>query len=59
MRKKHIFIMLLMALPMLLLTSCLKNQEDLFQESSSARMENYLNTYEALLKSSEYGWAFE
>ncbi|MBP5277854.1 MAG: DUF4302 domain-containing protein [Prevotella sp.] len=59
MRKKHIYIMLLMALPMLLLTSCLKNQEDLFQESSSARMENYLNTYEALLKSSEYGWAFE
>ncbi len=59
MRKKHIYIMLLMTLPMLLLTSCLKNQEDLFTESSSARMSNYLDSYSKLLKSSEYGWAFD
>lgn len=59
MRKKHIYIMFLMTLPMLLLTSCLKNQEDLFEDSSSARMFNYLDKYAKLLKGAEYGWAFE
>lgn len=48
-----------MAMPLLLATSCLKNQEDLFEDSSSARMSNYLETYSALLKSAENGWGFE
>ena len=59
MRKKHILITILMALPLLLTTSCLKDQEDLFDESSSARMANYLNSYAELLQSSQYGWSLD
>lgn len=59
MKKKHILITFLMALPLLLTTSCLKDQEDLFDESSSARMANYLKSYNDLLKSAENGWAME
>lgn len=59
MRKKHILLAILMALPMLLTTSCLKDQEDVFDKSSSARMSDYLKSYNDLLKSAENGWALE
>ena len=45
MNKKNIFIYLLLALP-LMLTSCLKDQEDLFSESASARTVKYLENAE-------------
>lgn len=55
MNKKNIIIYLLMALP-LMLTSCLKDQEDLFPESASARSAKYLDNVRRVLTSSENGW---
>lgn len=54
MNKKHILI-LLMALP-LLLTSCLKEQEDIFDDSASMRTEKYLTNAKRVLVSAEQGW---
>ena len=56
MNKKHIFIYMLIALPMMLLTSCLKDQDDTFDKSASARMTTYLNQVADVLKSSDEGW---
>lgn len=56
MNKKNIFAFLLMALPALLLTSCLKDQEDTFSEPASIRMSNYLKNTENLLTGNSNGW---
>ena len=56
MNKKNIFSLLLMTLPMLLLTSCLKDQEDTFSEPAAIRMNNYLKNTENLLTSNSNGW---
>lgn len=45
-----------MALPTLLLTSCLKDQEDFFPESASERTTKYLENAQKVLMSSEQGW---
>lgn len=55
MNKKNIFIYFLLALP-LMLTSCLKDQEDLFEDSASARTSKYLANVQQVLTSSENGW---
>ena len=55
MNKKNIFIYFLLALP-LLLTSCLKDQEDLFTDSASARTTKYLAEVQDVLTSAENGW---
>lgn len=49
----------LLAWPALMLQSCLKDQEDLFDESASQRIERYLSDAEKTLISSEHGWAFD
>ncbi len=56
MKKNNIILFLLMMLPTLLLTSCLKDQEDTFSESASIRTANYLNNVKKVLTSSEQGW---
>ena len=56
MNKKSIFIFMLMALPTLLLTSCLKDQEDKFDEPAAIRMNNYLQNTADLLKGNPNGW---
>ena len=56
MKKNDIILFLLMALPTLLLTSCLKDQEDVFEESASARTANYLSNAKKVLTSAENGW---
>lgn len=43
----------------LLFSSCLKNQEDYFEESASARMANTISQVKNVLRNSEYGWEFE
>ncbi len=58
MNKKNIFIYFLLALP-LLLTSCLKDQEDLFEDSASARSTKYLSNVKNVLTSAEYGWVLD
>lgn len=55
MTKKHIFIMALMAMP-LLLTSCLKDQDDLFSDSASARTEKFISNARRVLTSATEGW---
>lgn len=54
---KNIFIkFLLLALPALMLTSCLKDQEDIFPDSASARVSKYLDNTKRVLTSAENGW---
>ena len=59
MKTNKILICLLMALPTLLLTSCLKDQSDTFDGASANRVQDYLNETKQVLISSEQGWAFE
>ena len=54
-----ILIYLLMALPTLMLTSCLKDQEDTFSEASGNRMQSYMGNTQKVLTSSEHGWVME
>lgn len=54
--KKKLFAYILMMLPALLMTSCLKDQEDKFSESASERAANYLSKTKEVLTSSEQGW---
>ena len=49
----------LMILPALLLQSCLKDQEDIFDTPSSIRMQELLDNAKKVLTSSEEGWAFD
>lgn len=56
MNKKNILIYFFMMLPALLLTSCLKDQEDLFDQSASKRMTEYLANAKKVLTSAENGW---
>lgn len=58
MKTKNIILFLLMALPTLLMTSCLKDQEDLFDDSASARTTKYLANIKQVLTSAENGWLF-
>lgn len=51
--KKKILSFLLMMLPAVLLTSCLKDQEDLFSDSASQRVANYLDKAKILDKCRE------
>lgn len=48
-----------MALPILLLSSCLKDQEDVFSENSSNRLEEFLNNTKSILRSPENGWVMD
>ncbi len=49
----------LMILPTLLLQSCLKDQEDIFDSPSSIRMQEVLDNAKKVLTSSENGWIFD
>ena len=54
--KKKIFAYLIMMLPALLLTSCLKDQDDVFDKSASIRSAEYLVNAQNVLMSAENGW---
>lgn len=45
-----------MMLPLLLMTSCLKDQEDFFDQSASKRVTEYLSKAKKTLVDAEYGW---
>ena len=55
MKKTKIACLLLVTLP-LLLQSCLKDQDDIFSESASARMSNYLKNAADVLVGADNGW---
>lgn len=40
-------------------TSCLKNQEDIFEDPSNVRMQKYLDNVKEILLSSPEGWIFD
>jgi hypothetical protein len=50
---------LLMLLPLLALQSCLHEQEDVFSESSSARMEAAIKEYRGVLETANTQWLLE
>ena len=57
--KKKLFAYLLLMLPALLMTSCLKDQEDIFDKSASLRSKEYLDNAKRVLTSAEYGWVLD
>lgn len=57
MKTTKIFLYLLLALPMLLLQSCLKDDKEVFDKPSSQRMEEYLQQAKEALVSAPNGWA--
>lgn len=59
MRLNKLFIATLLAFSTLALQSCLKDQEDIFDESSSQRMQATLDNAKAALTSSPNGWIFD
>ena len=54
-----VYIPVLMALLATTLSSCLKNQEDFFEESSNIRMQQYLDNAKSVLTSAPQGWIFD
>lgn len=59
MRLNKLFIATLLAVSTLSLQSCLKDQEDFFDESSSERLQAVLDNAKTVLMSSENGWLFD
>lgn len=57
--KNNIFKLLLLLLPLLVFQSCMKDQEDLFDEPSSLRMQNTLDKTRKVLEGSEKGWLID
>ena len=56
---KRIKIFLMMALSSLMFFSCLKSQEDVFEESSSLRLQKLIRAYKDTLAASENGWIMQ
>lgn len=59
MRLNKFFIAIGLAFSTLCLQSCLKDQEDFFNESSSERLQGVLENAKTVLTSSENGWIFD
>ncbi len=59
MKKIHILTALLFALPLLTLTSCLKDEKDVFSESASTRLQNYITETRKVLMQPENGWVID
>lgn len=57
--KRKVTIYGLLALGCCIMASCMKNQEDYFDQSSSERLQGTMSQVKQLLRSSEYGWEFE
>lgn len=58
MKKNSIYTLLVVFLAAFSLTSCLKDQEDVFDDSASKRLTSYLANVQDVLVSAEHGWAF-
>ena len=59
MKSYKVFAYLLIALPALLLQSCLKDDDDKFPESSSERAQKYIAAAQDSLMNSTYGWILD
>lgn len=56
MKLKNIFAFSVAAFSLLALSSCLKDQEDVFERGSADRMSDYLEEVRSTLKAPKYGW---
>lgn len=59
MRINKIYTYILIAMATLALQSCLKDQEDIFEDSASIRMQKALDNAKSVLTSSDNGWVFD
>lgn len=59
MKINKIFIFAIVALPALVLQSCLKDDDDKFSQSASERMETFVTEAQQTLINAPYGWAFD
>ncbi|MBO5193690.1 MAG: DUF4302 domain-containing protein [Bacteroidales bacterium] len=59
MRLKNIFGYAAMAAVLAVSQSCLKDQQDIFDKTASARMQEFLENTRAVLTDAEYGWRME
>ncbi len=59
MRLNKIIPAMLVAMSAVLLQSCLKDQEDLFDNSASERLQMVLDNTKRILESSEDGWVLD
>lgn len=57
--KRNILLLILFALPVFMLQSCLKDQSDTFNESAAVRMQNAIKTYRAALTDASSGWSLD
>lgn len=59
MKQRHILNLAFIALLTMVLQSCLKDQEDSFEEPSASRLQELMTQTDGTLQNSEYGWAFD
>lgn len=57
--KNNILKLLLLLLPLFVFQSCMKDQEDVFNEPSSLRMQNTLDKTRKVLEGSDKGWIMD
>ena len=58
--KTHKYLLIgVVAISSLTLSSCLKDQEDVFDGNASERMQTYLSEAQKTLMSAENGWALD
>ena len=59
MRLNKLFLATMLALSTMMMQSCLKDQEEIFDEPSSTRLQAALDNAKEVLTSSENGWVFD
>ncbi len=59
MKKIHILTALLFALPLITLTSCLKDESDVFDKSASTRLQEQLDKTREVLRGATNGWVVD
>lgn len=59
MKTNKFFAVLMLAVPAFLMQSCLKDQEDTFDQPSSIRMQNFLDNAQQALVNAPNGWLLE
>ena len=59
MKTNKFFAVLMLVVPALLMQSCLKDQEDAFDQPSSIRMQNFLDNAQQALVNAPNGWLLE
>ncbi len=59
MKVKNIILSFALALPVLAFTSCQTDEDEVFDESSSSRLQQNLDEVKSVLRSAPYGWSFD